>query len=67
MKLCIYNFNCVLDEIIPDLASKYDLVADVKEADLIIIWNEIEAGGWKKIITDAHARGAAAAGSIQAK
>jgi len=58
MKICIYNFNSVLDEIIPDIASKYDLVADQSKADLIIIWNEIEQGGWKKIIHEAHARGA---------
>lgn len=58
MKICLYNFNCVLDEIIPDIADKHELVSDQSKADLIVIWNEIERGGWKKIIENAHKRGA---------
>jgi hypothetical protein len=57
MKICVYNFNCVLDEILPELDKRHEFVADVDKADLIIIWNEIEQGGWKKIIEGAHKRG----------
>jgi hypothetical protein len=57
-KLCIYNWNGILNDIIPELAQRHELVSKPEQADLIIIWNEIERGGWKDIIRDAHKRGA---------
>jgi hypothetical protein len=58
MKICLYNWNCCLDDVVPGLAQKHELVAEPNEADLIVIWNEIERGGWKKIIKEAQNRGA---------
>jgi len=57
MKLCVYSWNKVLDEVIRDLSKRHELIEDWKNADKLVVWNESERHGWKDRIDYAQKKG----------
>jgi len=55
MKLTVYNWNQVLDEVIPEL--KGELIDDWKKADKLVVWCESKIYGWREAIERAQKRG----------
>lgn len=57
MKLALYNWNCVLDEVIERIKKKHVLLADYEDADLVVLWGEMEDKGWLERIIETQKRG----------
>lgn len=57
MKLALYNFNCVLDEVVDEIKKRHTLLSGYKEADRLVVWCEIESKGWLERIKYAQKRG----------
>jgi len=57
MKLALYDWNCVLDEVIGKLQHKHTLLKSFREADKLVVWNECEKNGWKGRIDYAQKKG----------
>jgi len=56
LKVKIWNWNCDLDEIVEGLKKKKNilLVENWRDADVLVLWNEIERAGWRDIIRQAQ-------------
>lgn len=57
MKLALYGWNCVLDQVVERLKKKHNLLKSHEEAELLVLWCESEKKGWKERIDWAHKRG----------
>ncbi len=57
MKICVFNWNGDLDEVIERLKKEHTLVENWEEAEVVVIWNEIKRGGWLDIVLNAQKAG----------
>jgi len=67
VKVLLFDFNNVLADVSDELVRRGHIVmshhkpdgslADWKEADVIVVWQESENGGWRKFVRMAHKEG----------
>ena len=58
MRINIYNWNCVLDEVLPELLKRgHTFVQQPEDADVVVLWNEIKHAGWLDIIKRGQKKG----------
>jgi hypothetical protein len=57
MKVALYNWNCVLNDVIDRMRGKHILMKDYKDADVVVLWNEIEHAGWKERVVNSQKMG----------
>lgn len=57
MKICLYNWNGILWDVIHEISKEHEIVQEPNDADVIVLWNEMQGIGWGEIIDEAHKRG----------
>lgn len=57
MKICVWNWNSVLNDVIEELTKEHTLVQKWEDADVVVIWNEVKRGGWADIVKNAQKAG----------
>lgn len=57
MKIACYNWNGVLDEVVERLRKNHTLLADYEDADVMVVWAEMEEKGWRERILKKQAEG----------
>jgi hypothetical protein len=59
MKILIFNFNCILDDVVKELSNRGHKVTEMKlsgavdnwkKYDVIVFWNETELAGWRNLV-----------------
>lgn len=57
MKIALYNWNSVLDEVIVKMQDKHTLLKSYEDADVVVLWNEIKEADWQKRVTESQEMG----------
>jgi len=57
MKINAYNWNSCITKVLERLEEKHELVEEPEDADVVVLWNEIEKAGWLNIVKRAQAKG----------
>ncbi len=56
-KIALYNWNSCLDEVVERMKKNHVLLSGCEDADIIVVWCEIEEKGWLKRIKETKQRG----------
>jgi len=57
LKINVYNWNSVLNDVLPKLEEKHELVDKYQDADVVVLWNEIKRAGFLDVVLGAQKKG----------